>query len=97
MKKYIYILIMLLLASVTFGYSADDYLTGLDWKWIGSGNKSFDPIYRHLAEDVAAATGTGLTFYVDSNVINEGDGSTWAKAKNTLNEGLACSHFLDKA
>lgn len=39
-----------------------------------------------LAQD---PLGTGNTYYVDTNVTNEGDGTSWAKAKNTLAEAIA--------
>jgi len=32
--------------------------------------------------------GTGSIFYVDSNVTNEGDGSSWANATDTLDEAI---------
>lgn len=32
--------------------------------------------------------GTGKVFYVDSDVVNEGDGSNWANAKDTLDEAI---------
>lgn len=32
--------------------------------------------------------GTGNIFYVDSNVTYEGDGTSWATAKDTLNEAI---------
>jgi hypothetical protein len=42
----------------------------------------------------AAALGTGNLYYVDSDVANEGDGSSWTNARNTLDEAIAlCSSF----
>lgn len=38
--------------------------------------------------EAGIALGTGHIFYVDSNVINEGNGSSWARAKDTLDEAV---------
>ncbi len=89
MKKYIYILILLLTVSVSFGYTADDYVRGRTY--FGSGNKKLDPMYLHMqdaANSGSLQTGTGSTFYVDSGVSNEGDGTSWTRAKDTLDEAI---------
>ncbi len=89
MKKYIYILILLLTVSVSYGYTADDYVRGRTF--FGSGNKTLDPMYLHMqdaANSGSLQTGTGSTFYVDSGVSNEGDGTSWARAKDTVDEAI---------
>lgn len=37
---------------------------------------------------VGGQLGTGRIFYVDSNVTNEGDGSSWTNARDTLDEAV---------
>ena len=91
MKKYIYILILLLMVHVSFGYTADDYLrSGAN---LGSKNKTLDPMYLHMVDfaNSAGATGTGRNWYVDSGVANEGDGSSWARAFDTVDEAINAS------
>lgn len=60
----------------------------------GSGDPTLDPVYlfaKYMEDTVLAGgdVGTGSVFYVDSNVTNEGDGTSWATAKDTLDEAVA--------
>lgn len=89
MKKVIFTTLFLLIVAVlAYAYTPDDYVR--DKTYFGSGRKRLDPMYLHM-EDVAnggAIRGTGVVFYVDSNVANEGDGTSWTRAKDTLDEAI---------
>lgn len=62
-----------------------------------------DPMRRHLVEVNALlfpATGDATVWYVNSNVSTAGDGTSWTKAFNTLDEGInacAAGDFVDVA
>ncbi len=77
-------------ATTSFAYTADDY-----WKarsYLGAQNKNLDPMYLHMvdaANSGGTQLGTGSVFYVDSNVSNEGNGTSWTRAKDTLDEAVA--------
>jgi hypothetical protein len=90
MKKLILIMLTgLTLALSAQAYTPDDYVRGRTY--FGSGNKTLDPMYLHMqdfANSGMGQRGTGSAFYVDSGVSNEGDGTSWAKAKDTLDEAV---------
>jgi hypothetical protein len=52
------------------------------WNWM----REIDAL---VAASGGTSAGTGSTFYVDSGVTNEGDGSSWANARDTLDEAVA--------
>jgi hypothetical protein len=81
--------LILVIAVAAVAYTPDDYVRGRTY--FGSGNKTLDPMYLHM-QDAAngfGRLGTGSVFYVDSNVTNEGDGTSWTRAKDTLDEAIA--------
>lgn len=89
MKKFILIL-LLVMASVTFALPPiggrpkeswyGDRTTGNPlWVWLQAAN---------LLIETGSSTGTGSVFYVDSNVTTEGNGTSWATAKDTLDEAI---------
>jgi hypothetical protein len=93
MKRTIFM--SLLLAATAIPVVAQDAgdLVGSRRQYIGSGNPNMNPLYLWaywIQNQVLGGNqaGTGRTFYVDSGVTNEGDGTTWAKAKNTLDEAI---------
>jgi len=90
MKKIVLTMMLTLMTlGLAQGYTATDYLTGMDWKWLGSGNKSLDPFYLALLENGSGVElGTGKKFYVDSGVSNAGDGTTWTKAVATIDAAV---------
>ena len=84
------ILIMALLASTAMGITDTGrgpnydsqfwtYSTGAGYNWMKD--------VQELVE-AGVALGTGSVFYVDSNVSIEGDGTSWDKAKDTLDEAI---------
>lgn len=91
MKRFI-LLTVLLLMLITLQVQAltpDEYLRGN--AYLGSQNKQLDRFYLHLldfANSGSGQRGTGSTFYVDSGVSNEGDGTSWTRAKDTLDEAI---------
>jgi hypothetical protein len=61
-------------------------------KWF-SGDTKINPLYKWLQEadqmiEAGVLLGTGNVYYVDSGVTTEGNGNTWATAKNTLDEAI---------
>lgn len=91
MKRFI-LLLTLLFVTAACGQTASDLL-GPRRTYIGSGNATYDPLYKWanwMQGQVVAggSVGTGSVFYVDSNVSNEGDGTSWATAKDTLDEAV---------
>lgn len=89
MKKFILIMLIAALSAPVLAYTADDYVRGRTY--FGSGNTTLDPMYLHMTEAANGfgRFGTGKTFYVDSNVTKEGNGTSWVKAKDTLDEAVA--------
>jgi len=93
MKKFLIILLLLAgVAQAGLVYDSTFYRKNVSLLR-GLGNQ--DPLYRHLVEVntlLFPATGDATVWYVDSNVTTEGDGTSWANAFDTLNEGIgACS------
>ncbi len=95
MKRIIGIVVVMLLGATTaqgvLTYGADYYRRNLGY--FGTGVKARDPIYLNMAEiegllEISGPIGTGKVFYVDSNVSVEGNGTTVATAKDTLNEAV---------
>lgn len=93
MKRRYLFLIVVTLCSVAFGltYSGEYYRQHMSDNL--SGNPNTDPLYLHMIEvdnliGVNGPIGTGQVFYVDSGVSSEGDGSSWTKAKDTLDEAV---------
>jgi len=89
MKKFILIMLIAILSVSAFGYTADDYRKGRSY--FGSGNTTLDPMYLHMMDyaNGGGVRGTGSVFYVDSNVKIEGNGTSWTRAKDTLDEAIA--------
>jgi len=88
-KTTITVLVILLLAKFIFAN-----ITAFDIEWWNQKTYSNLPsnTLRQWAEGmegrVGMPLGTGHIFYVDSAVINEGDGSSWLNAKDTLDEAV---------
>ena len=90
MKRYIYILILLvLLASPIFGASTD--ITGKPTSYWLHGNPDRDNAWNWMKmvdNNVFGPMGTGKIRYVDSNVNIEGSGLTVDTAFDTMIEGI---------
>lgn len=96
MKKiFIVVACLLAITSATFGQATNWDISGRpNSDWFSGNNtprdvahmwmKAVDP----LIAGGAINAGTGRHFYVDSNVTNEGDGTNWANAKDTWEEGV---------
>ena len=89
MRKFIFLILLVLITLSVQAYDEEDY-----WKartFLGAQNKNLDPIYKYIAWAGGGGTelGTGSKFYVDSAVANEGDGTSPTKAKDTLDEAVA--------
>lgn len=89
MKKFI-ILLFLVMTSVTFALPNVSGRPNESW-W--SDTTYQNPLWSWLQEAGAlieggSGLGTGKIFYVDSGVVNEGDGSNWANAKDTIDEAI---------
>lgn len=88
MKKLMLFLILLMITPVFASTSA------FDIQWWNQATYSNLPsnTLRQWAEGmqgrVGSNLGTGSIFYVDSGVVNEGDGSSWENAKDTLQEAV---------
>lgn len=93
MKRLI-VFILLILTSVTFAYPrARDAKSTFQNGYRFSGNSGKDNATKWaqgLEELVEAGfqIGTGDIFYVDSGVTTEGDGTSWLKAKDTIDEAV---------
>jgi hypothetical protein len=98
MKKIILVLILLLLAAPCWADATRWNINvnpTSDWF---STNRTYMNVplmwMRDIDDLVELGTnpGTGSVYYVDSGVTNEGDGTSWDNAKNTLDEAIAlCS------
>jgi hypothetical protein len=91
LRKLTLFLVLAALTAPLFAQDAEDLLTRR--QYLTSSNRNINPLYQWavwMQGQVAAGgdIGTGNIFYVDSNVTNEGDGTSWAKAKDTLNEAV---------
>ncbi len=95
MKDFKTYFVVFLLACVTvwgLQFNAADKATFQNgYAWSGSSSKDNA---TQWAIDMQALTeagvnlGTGKIFYVDSGVSNEGNGTSWDRAKDTLDEGI---------
>jgi len=89
MKKYVLAIIVLLM----FATDAFAHTSAFDIEWWSQATYSNQPgnTLKKWAEGMEGRVGnlgTGNIYYVDSGVANEGDGSSWANAKDTLNEAI---------
>lgn len=88
MKKLVLLLVLMLSVMAFASTSA------FDIQWWNQATYSNLPsnTLRMWAEGmegrVGGIPGTGSIFYVDSAVTNEGDGSSWTNARNTLDEAI---------
>jgi len=89
MKKLILgIAIVLLFVSTVWALQYGEDFYNKNKRTALSGNDN-DPLKMFIREvDNQIAQGTGQTYYVDSGVAHEGDGSSWVKAKDTLDEAV---------
>ena len=97
MKKLL--IILLVLMPFVGAVAQDGAATGVPWVRGPRANPQFWTFpngvgYRWHNEvetllGAGAGLGTGQNFYVDSNVTNEGDGSNWLNAKDTILEAVA--------
>lgn len=87
MKKFIVLLIMIMLTVSAFGSPS-----AFDIKWGNQTTYSNLPgnTLRLWAEGVESRSGTGVTFYVDSGVATGGDnsGSSWVNATTTIDAAM---------
>lgn len=98
MKKFIIMLAAMLLAVSLVPWGESYGITANDIRW-GQDVTSNMPsntlkqwtvsVESLLGIGAAGGIGTGNKYYVDSNVTVEGDGSSWTKARNTLDEAVA--------
>lgn len=92
MKRIYLFLIVLTLCSVAVSLTYDGTYYRQRMSDIHSGNPNTDPFSLHLDEMDGLIAQGGDIFYVDGNKVVAGDGSTWAKAFNTLSAAMAASH-----
>jgi len=88
MRKLITLFLILIMAFTAFGSKS-----AFDIEWWSSATYSSLPsnTLRQCLEGMEGrigGVGTGETFYVDTDVTNEGDGSSWDNAKDTLQEAI---------
>lgn len=91
MKKYIVIMLIMVFASMCMAQKTIYSKPDANW-WSGSIEKDVAWRWAKSTDGLVSAglqLGTGEIFYVDSNVSNEGDGTTWGNAKDTLDEAIA--------
>jgi hypothetical protein len=92
MKKILFMLLLIAcLGGITYGldYDQDFYRKHIGEIHAARGN---DPVWNFIGEVddlIGGQIGTGDIYYVDSNVASENDGTSWAKAKDTLDEAIA--------
>lgn len=100
MKKIlVFVTILLIAAGVCYGNATQYNLgargTPIPADWWSSGRLS--DFGTNWARDIDALVelsqnpGTGKVWYIDSGVTNEGDGSNWLNATDTLNEAIILS------
>ena len=91
------VILTLLLAGLCFG-NATQYNLGsknmpIPSDWFRTGRlKDFGTKWARDIDalgELGQNPGTGRVFYVNSNVTNEGDGTSWLNAKDTLDEGYS--------
>ena len=81
---------LLLIATQVQAFTKEDYLRG--GPYLGSKNKTLDPMYLHLVdyENIEGdQLGTGTKFYLDSAISGATAGTSWATAVDTLKEAIA--------
>jgi hypothetical protein len=93
MNRKIVLILVALVATSVYGLATSwniNQRPTADW-WSGS-SRDIAWSWMKAIDDLVAGggknPGTGSIFYVDSGVTNEGDGSNWANAKDTLDEAL---------
>ena len=73
-------------------YNAADKATfqnGYAWSGHPAKDRAWDwAVEMQALTEAGVALGTGKIFYVDSEVTTEGNGSSWSRAKDTLNEAV---------
>lgn len=98
MKKIIVFLIFLLFAfpNICVGQATSINVAGKPTgDWLKNGGVK-DLAWRWMQEidalvSIGANPGTGTIWYVDSGVVNEGDGSSWLNAFDTVDEAINAS------
>ncbi len=90
MRKFIiFVAAMLLAANTAYGITASDIRWGQDVTSNMASNTLKQWTISMQGQLGGSDTpGTGNTYYVDSGVTVEGDGSSWTKARNTLDEAI---------
>jgi len=92
MKRLIFLLVVAMAGAVCAGVAHDHNYYYQHRTTIGSSNRSVDPVYLFMQDVVGSlggiTAGEHNTWYVNSNVTSEGDGTSWTKAKDTLNEAI---------
>ncbi len=95
MKKLILVSLVFCFAVMAFAVdpSANNARTTFrnGYQWSGNASRDFATQWAQQVEaaaEIGQDLGTGSVFYVDSNVSTEGDGTSWTKAKDTLDEGV---------
>ncbi len=97
MKKILVLTLLLMMTASCFAgatqYNLFSKGTPIPSDWFRTGR--LNDFGTNWARDIDALValgqnpGTGKVFYVDSGVANEGDGSSWLNAKDTLDEAVA--------
>jgi len=95
MKKILLIIMVVLLTipNICVGSATSINIAGKptgDW-FRNGGFKDLGWLWMQEIDGLVAAggqVGTGKIFYVDSNVVNEGDGTNWLNAKDTIDEAV---------
>lgn len=91
--KHILVLTLLaglLLTAFAYGQSAFDIRWGQQQTYQNTPANTLKQWAEGMEGRVGGVSlGTGTTFYLDSNVSSEGDGTSWASAKDTMTEAMA--------
>lgn len=99
MKKILVFLIIMVITTTCFAgatqYNLGSKGTPISSDWWSSGRLSDTGTNwaREIDALVALSSnpGTGKVWYIDKDVVNEGDGSSWLNATDTLNEAIVLS------
>jgi hypothetical protein len=95
MKKILIILLMSIFVVNAFALSPsanNDRTTFRNgYAWSGNAARDFATQWAQQVEaaaEIGQGLGTGQVYYVDSGVSNEGNGTSWTSAKDTLDEAI---------
>ena len=86
--KYKHLIFALLLIMATYAISATIHDNPTAYWWTGNVDDTALNWARNVDNMVMGGKGTGKMFYVDSGVANEGNGTSWTSARDTLDEAV---------